>query len=96
MVGLYFWRSSSRRGMVPVVTRATMLAAMPLPMPGMARRALGSASGVARVAELGGLLLDGLGGAAVGADAEGVGGVDFEERGGFVEETGDGDVVHKK
>ncbi len=45
MVGLYLWRSSSRRGMVPVETRATMLAAMPLPMPGMARRALGSASG---------------------------------------------------
>ena len=45
--------------------------------------------------ELGGLLLDGLGGAAVGADAEGVGCVDFEEGGGFVEEAGDGDVVHK-
>ncbi len=50
MVGLYLRRSSSRRGMVPVVTRATMLAAMPLPMPGMARRALGSASGVVKVA----------------------------------------------
>ena len=46
--------------------------------------------------ELGGLLLDGFGGSTVGADAEGVGGVDFEESGGFVEETGDGDVVHRK
>ncbi len=45
--------------------------------------------------ELGGLLLDGLGGAAVGADAEGVGTVDFEEGGGLVEEAGQGDVVHK-
>ena len=44
--------------------------------------------------ELGGLLLDGLGGAAVGADAEGVGGVDFEESGGFFEQAGEGDVVH--
>ena len=46
--------------------------------------------------ELGGLLLDCLGGAAVGADAEGVGGVDFEERGGFVEEAGDRDIVHSE
>ena len=45
MVGLYLRRSSSRRGMVPVETSATMLAAMPLPMPGMARRGLRSASG---------------------------------------------------
>ena len=42
-----------------------------------------------------GLLLDGFGGAAIGADAEGVGGVDFEQRSGFVEETREGDVVHK-
>ena len=46
------------------------------------------------MAELGGLLLDGFGGAAVGADAEGVGGVDLEEGGGFVEEAGDRDIVH--
>ena len=44
--------------------------------------------------ELSGLLLDGLGGAAVGADAEGVGGVDLEQCGGFVEQAGDGDIVH--
>ncbi len=45
--------------------------------------------------QLGGLLLDGLGGAAVGANAEGVGRVDFKEGGGFVEDAGDADVVHK-
>ncbi len=45
--------------------------------------------------ELGGLLLDGLGGAAVGADAEGVGCVDLKQGGGFVEQAGDGDVVHE-
>ena len=46
--------------------------------------------------ELGGLLLDGLGGAAVGADAEGIGGVDLEQRGGLFEQAGDGDVVHER
>lgn len=46
--------------------------------------------------ELGGLLLDGFGGAVVGADAEGVSGIDLEERGGFFEESGDGEVVHKR
>ncbi len=80
--------------MVPVATRSRMLAAMPLPMPGMASRALGSDVGGGEGGELGGLLLDGLGGAAVGADAEGVLAVDFEQGGGFVEEAGDGDVVH--
>ena len=49
MVGLYLESSSSRRGMVPVATRARMLAAMPLPMPGIARRSLGSESGFERV-----------------------------------------------
>ena len=44
--------------------------------------------------ELGGLLLDRLGGTAVGADAEGVGGVDLEEGGGFFEQAGDRDIVH--
>ena len=41
------------------------------------------------VGELGGLLLDGFGGSTVRADAEGVGGVDLEEGGGFVEKPGD-------
>ena len=94
MVGLYLVRSSSRRGMVPVATRSRMLAAMPLPMPGMARRSFGVGVGRGEGGELGGLLLDGFGCAAVGADAEGVGGVDFEQGGGFVEQAGEGDVVH--
>ncbi len=38
--------------------------------------------------------LDGLGGVAVGADAEGILAVDFEQVGGFVENSGDGFVVH--
>ena len=78
--------------MVPVVTSSTMLAAMPLPMPAMARSCLGSCD---EGGELGGLLLDGLGGAAVGADAEGVGCVDLEQGCGFVEQACDGDVVHE-
>lgn len=41
-MGEYFARSSARMGMVPVVTRSTTLVAMPLPMPGIARRAFGS------------------------------------------------------
>ena len=44
--------------------------------------------------ELDGLLLDGLGGAAIGADAEEVGTVYFEEGGGFVEKAGESDVIH--
>lgn len=44
--------------------------------------------------ELGGLLLDGLGCAAVGADAKGICGIDLEEGGSFVEESGDRDIVH--
>ena len=46
--------------------------------------------------QLGGLLLDGFGGAAVGADAEDVGTIDFEQGGGFVEEAGEGEVIHKR
>jgi hypothetical protein len=44
--------------------------------------------------QLGGLLLDSLGGSAVGADAEGVSCVNFEEGGGFVEQAGDRNIVH--
>ena len=55
---------------------------------------LGVGFGCGEGGELGGLLLDGFGRAAVGADAEGVGGVDFQESRGLVEETGEGDVVH--
>ena len=40
-------------------------------------------------------VLDGLRGVAVGADAEGVLPVDFEQVGGFVENVGDGLVVHR-
>ena len=45
--------------------------------------------------ELRGLLFDGLGGAAVRADPEGIGAVDFEKCSGFVEEACEGDVVHR-
>jgi hypothetical protein len=37
---------------------------------------------------------DGLGGIAVGADAEGVLSVDFEQVGGFIKDAGYGFVVH--
>ena len=47
IVGLYFCRSSSRRGRVPVERSDCMLAAMPLPMPEMARSCLGSSARVA-------------------------------------------------
>ena len=39
--------------------------------------------------------LDGLGGVAVGADAEGILAVDFEQVGGLVEDAGDGLVIHR-
>ncbi len=86
MVGLYFCRSSSRRGMVPVVTRAPNVGDHALADAGDGEELFGV---VGEGGELGGLLLDGLGGAAIGADAEGVGCVDLEEGGGFVEEAGD-------
>jgi hypothetical protein len=41
------------------------------------------------------LLLYGFGGAAVGADAEGIGCINFEQIGGFSEQASEGDVVHK-
>src|SRR6187402_170449 len=44
--------------------------------------------------ELLGLLFDGFRSAAVGADAEGIGGVDLEEGRCFVEQACDGDIVH--
>src|SRR6202012_2874580 len=43
--------------------------------------------------ELGGLLLDGLGCAAVGADTEGICCVDLEEGSSFVEESGDRNII---
>jgi hypothetical protein len=42
------------------------------------------------------MILDGLRGVAVGADAEGILAVDFEQVGGFVENRGDGFVVHRQ
>ena len=47
-----------------------------------------------QVGDLLGLGLDGFGGVAVRADAEGILPVDFEQVGGFVENAGDGFVVH--
>jgi hypothetical protein len=47
-----------------------------------------------QVCDLLGKGFDGLGGIAVGADAEGILAVDFEQVGGFVENAGDGFVVH--
>jgi len=44
--------------------------------------------------EGGGVLFDGFGSAAVGADTEGVLAVDLKESGGFVEQASNGDVVH--
>ena len=44
--------------------------------------------------DLRGLLFDGFGGATVGANAEGVGAVDFEQRSGFIEESCDCEIVH--
>ncbi len=70
-----------------------MLAAMPLPMPVDGKEGFGI---FGEGGELGGLLLDGLGGSTVGANTEGVGGVDLEEGGGFVEQAGDRDVVHEE
>jgi hypothetical protein len=46
------------------------------------------------VFDLLGEVFDGLGGVAVGANAEGIGRIDFEQVGGFVEDRGDGFVVH--
>jgi hypothetical protein len=46
------------------------------------------------VFDLLGKVFDGLGGVAVGADAEGILAVDFEQVGGLVENRGDGFVVH--
>ena len=62
---------------------------------GDGEQGLGVGVGRVSVRELRGLLLDGLGGAAVGAHAEGVGAVDLEQRGGFVQQAGEGDVVHR-
>ena len=64
---------------------------MPLPMPGMASTCLGSSINVGDLLRV---ILDGLRGVAVGADAEGILPVDFEQVGGFVENVGDGLVVH--
>ena len=89
--GAVLVRSSSRSGMVPVATRSTQCWRPCLCRCRDGEKLFGL---VDEGGELGGLLLDGLGGAAVGADAEGIGGVDFEERGGLVEQAGEGDVVH--
>ena len=49
---------------------------------------------VDQVGDLLGLSFNGFGGVAVGADAEGILAVDFQQVGGFVENAGDGLVVH--
>ena len=54
---------------------------------------LGFADQVGNLLRLG---FDGFGGVAVGADAEGILAVDFEQVGSFVEDAGDGFVVHEK
>ena len=64
---------------------------MPLPMPGIASTCLGSAMSVFDLLRM---VLDRLRGVAVGADAEGILAVDFEQVGGLVENVGDGLVVH--
>jgi hypothetical protein len=46
--------------------------------------------------ELRGLLLNSFGGAAIGADAEGVGCVYLKQGRGFIEQASDGDVVHEE
>ena len=61
---------------------------------GDGEQGLGIGVGHGEGCELGGLGLDGFGGATVGADTEGVGAVDLEEGSGFIEKAGDGDVVH--
>ena len=48
------------------------------------------------VGNLLGLSFDGFGGVAVGANAERVSAVDLEQVGGFVENAGDGLVVHAR
>ncbi len=50
---------------------------------------------IGQCGELRGLLLDSLCSTAVGADAEGISGVDLEESRGFIEESGDRDIVHE-
>ena len=64
---------------------------MPLPMPGMARTCFGSAMSVVDLLRV---VLDGLRGIAIRADAERVLPVDLEQVGSFVENVGDGLVVH--
>ena len=64
---------------------------MPLPMPGMARTCLGSPMSVFDLLRV---IFDGLRGIAVGADAEGVLPIDLEQVGSFIENVGDGLVVH--
>ena len=62
-------------------------------MPWMARTFFGFAD---EVGNLLGLSFDGFGGVAVGADAERVSAVDFEQVGSFVENAGDSLVVHAR
>jgi hypothetical protein len=62
-----------------------------LPIPGIASNFLRIADQVCDLLREG---FDGLGGVAVGTDAEGILPVDFEQVGGFVEDAGDGLVVH--
>ena len=45
--------------------------------------------------ELGGLLLDSFGGSTIGADTEGIGGINLEQGSSFVEKAGDRDIVHE-
>ena len=66
---------------------------MPLPMPWNGQDLFGLADDVR---DLLGLSFDGFGGVAVGADAERVSAVDFEQVGSFVENAGDGLVVHAR
>ena len=95
MVGRYFLRSSSRSGMEPVCDEVADVGGHALADAGDGEDCLGIGFRGGQGGELGGLLLDGFGGAAVGADAEGVGCIDFEQGGGLVEQACEGDVVHR-
>ena len=63
---------------------------------GNGEQRLGVGVGRGERGELRGLLLDGFRGAAIGADAKRIGGVDLQQGGGFIEQPSEGDVVHRK
>ena len=67
-----------------------MLAAIPLPMPGISSSFFGSSS---RAETCSGMSLQRFSGAAVGADAKRVVAIDLHQVGGFVENVRDGFVI---